>query len=1000
MTTFAPLFRWLGATSAIAFTFILVLPPVLAQSIIPDQNVKPADRSRVIQDVIPGIDVITDGARRGSNLFHSFSQFNVLEGRGAYFDDPAGVNNIFSRVTGGSRSEIMGTLGVLGSANLFFINPNGILFGPNASLSVQGAFVATTANAITFENGQIFDTTNPEVSQLLAVNPRAFLFNQIAAQPQNSIENQGSLRVPTGQNLVLLGGTVAPTPTATGNVLINGGSLFAPSGRIEVGSVGGSGRVMLNPDFSLDFPPTLERTDVLLANGAVLNVRNNTAGDITVNARTIELSGASRIRAGLDSGLGFEGSQAGDIALDATDNIQLREGSGVADIVDTSAVGNAGNIRINTGSLNLDDNSVFNTSAFPSSQGRAGNIFITARGDVSIDHAFINAINNSGKGDAGSITIRSNAFALTGGSVINTSNALSEGNAGNISITANSNVVLSQGSGLEAAIGSSKGNGGSISISGSSISLLENASLYTLVANLPNSGANNIPSAQGNAGAISLTAQTVNVDNSRISSVSEGGDGGNVSIQAEAGSVHLTADPVNSFLDVRNGNIGTSSARNTSGAVSITTGSLTLQNFSIVTGVIDSSGTTESGTAGNLSVMATNSLDLLNSQLYTGSLGGGQGGNITIMSPHIDLREGSIIDPANFGSGAGGAITITTNQLQIQSGSDIGVSSNQEANSGDITIAARDFVEVAGSTILRLPDVIPPGFNFPVDPSLPPNSLLSLSRLSTSADSGVAGKLRIDTGRLIIRGGGQVTTRSIGSGTGGRLMVNASDSVEVSGTTPAVGGTGMQFLPSALGTDNFGGGKSGDVEIRTNQLTVRDGGQVSTATRETGQGGQMTINATNFIEVSGTAPEEPSSGIGSSSAITTETSGTGEAGGLTINTSHLSIQNGARLSASTSSTGQGGAVLIHASEAIEVSGSAHSNQTIRSTLSSATSGAGNAGSLQLFTDHLTVGNGALLSAATSGSGAGNNISIAANTVTLSGTTTNHQFRSTISTASE
>ncbi len=114
---------------------------VLAQQIIPDETLG-AESSVVTPDNIKGIesDHISGGAVRGSNLFHSFREFNIGEGRGGYFENPAAIENIFSRVTGNNPSNILGTLGVLGNANLFFLNPNGILFGRNASLDLRGSF--------------------------------------------------------------------------------------------------------------------------------------------------------------------------------------------------------------------------------------------------------------------------------------------------------------------------------------------------------------------------------------------------------------------------------------------------------------------------------------------------------------------------------------------------------------------------------------------------------------------------------------------------------------------------------------------------------------------------------------------------------------------------------------------------------------------------------------------------------------------------------------------
>src|SRR5918997_3348361 len=157
-------------SAALFFACLLFFPPPAIAQIIPDSSLGP-ESSRTVPDTINNLpsDRITGGAIRGVNLFHSLREFNISEGRGAYFENPSGITNIFTRITGGKSSNILGTLGVLGNANLFLINPKGIVFGPNARLDVRGSFLASTADSIVFNNGVEFSSANPQAVPLLTV---------------------------------------------------------------------------------------------------------------------------------------------------------------------------------------------------------------------------------------------------------------------------------------------------------------------------------------------------------------------------------------------------------------------------------------------------------------------------------------------------------------------------------------------------------------------------------------------------------------------------------------------------------------------------------------------------------------------------------------------------------------------------------------------------------------------------------------------------------------
>ncbi|HEY9877798.1 MAG TPA: filamentous hemagglutinin N-terminal domain-containing protein, partial [Leptolyngbyaceae cyanobacterium] len=176
-----------------------ILQPAIAQ-ITPDstlgqegsQITAPADVSGEPAILIEG------GAPRGPYLFHSFLDFNVGELEQVYFANPAGIVDIFSRVTGNTASTILGALGVDGSANLWLLNPNGIIFGPNAQLDIAGSFTATTADRLLFENGFTFGAVDPDLPPMLQINTTVGL--QYGSQPA-LITNQSRLQA--GQNLML-----------------------------------------------------------------------------------------------------------------------------------------------------------------------------------------------------------------------------------------------------------------------------------------------------------------------------------------------------------------------------------------------------------------------------------------------------------------------------------------------------------------------------------------------------------------------------------------------------------------------------------------------------------------------------------------------------------------------------------------------------------------------------------------------------------------------------
>jgi filamentous hemagglutinin family protein len=208
-------------------------PPLLAQAIVPaNDGVGTVVSPNGNRYDITGGQQSADGA----NLFHSFNQFGLSQGQIANFLTNPATRNILARIVGGSPSIIDGTIQVSGShANLYLLNPAGIIFGANASLNVPAAFTATTADGVGFGAGsaqQWFRSVGrPNFATLMGA-PTQFAFS--LAQP-GVILNSASLAVASGQSLNLIGG-----------VVVNTGQLTAPGGQVTLTAVPGTSRMRLS----------------------------------------------------------------------------------------------------------------------------------------------------------------------------------------------------------------------------------------------------------------------------------------------------------------------------------------------------------------------------------------------------------------------------------------------------------------------------------------------------------------------------------------------------------------------------------------------------------------------------------------------------------------------------------------------------------------------------------------------------------------------------------
>jgi len=510
--------------------------PARAQ-IIPD-NTLGAEASRLNQNqLINGVlgDKIDGGAARGSNLFHSFSEFNIQNGQRVYFANPIGIENIFTRVTGGNASKIEGTLGVLGAANLFLINPNGIVFGKNALLDVKGSFVGTTANGVQFGNQGIFSATNPQAPPLLTIQPSALWFNQLnqnAEIKNNSVEpaeknpagdDAFGLRVPNGKSLLLVGG----------NISMDGGRLNAYGGRVELGGLAEPGNVdiLLNGDnLSLKFPLNVTRGSVSLTNQARVSVASAGGGDIAINARNLEILGVSFLSAGIGKGLGTPETVAGDIILNAIGEIKIAGKSGIGNNVRPSSKGKGGNIFIDSGDFSLSNGAQLQAST--SGQGNAGNVTVNVKNAVDLaggETTIFSNVELEGKGNGGNIDIKATTLSLADGAQLQTLvKSDGQGDAGNVNVKVTGGVDIAGVNGTKKSGISSnvqprvEGNGGNIFIDSGDFSLSDGAEI-----DASNSG-------KGNVGNIKINSPKITLDNqAQLNAKSASGNGGNINLNSD-----------------------------------------------------------------------------------------------------------------------------------------------------------------------------------------------------------------------------------------------------------------------------------------------------------------------------------------------------------------------------------------------------------------------------------------------------------------------------------
>ena len=744
-------------------------------------------------------DRIDGGATRGTNLFHSFSDFNVGEGLRVYFSNPSGIENILTRVTGNNLSNMLGTLGVDGGANLFLLNPNGIIFGQNAQLDIAGSFVASTANGITFDNGFVFSAKNPEAPPLLTITVPLGL--QYGSNPSGTITNRGNLAV--GQNLGL----------AADNLDLQG--------QLQAG-----GHLAL---FAFNTLQIRDRIDqpFMATSGGDMVVQGN---------QTVDIFALNHPESGFFSG--------GDIVLRSANTV-----------VGDARYSTGGSFRIEGLDGTLQDLSSPNDP------------IIRSVGDVSFNNYIGTSLHILAGGSVtipGIVAITAPETGTVGVDYLAEEITLSDGTI--LPINGRARPTFDVRAGVERdAIGipgltgdnpptfsffppyiNYDPNTNDLFFSG-----IGNIFGFTVAIPTNPSQFNNATSADINIGGIIVLGQ--NAANGQVFLTNQYRPnrllpGGNIQVGAI-----ITTDNISQALnelpaDIRelldsggllDGFTGNGGSVILDSRSQITLNSSSLASFGLDFGLINTSSAT--GNAGDITLLASDQVSLANSFILSDTSGAGRGGDITVKARSISLTDQTLMSASTFGTGQGGNLTLIAPESVEVVGSQVLAATTGDGNTGNVTITTgkltiRDQAAVATLTF----------------------------------GDGNAGDLRIDTKQLMIRDG-IVTTSTLGGpdfglelaeGRGGDLIVNASDTVELTSTSdngllslnvPLPGFEEPINTPIGLFSSSQSLGNAGNLNITTSRLLIQGGAEAAASTSNQGQGGKLTVNAAVGVELIGTS---------------------------------------------------------------------------------------------------------------------------------------------------
>ncbi|MDM8525618.1 filamentous hemagglutinin N-terminal domain-containing protein [Desulfococcaceae bacterium HSG8] len=932
------------------------------------------------------------GRQAGSNLFHSFRQFNIHSDESATFNGPASVQNIITRVTGEDSSWIDGRLcSEIPGADLYLLNPAGVMFGPDAALDLDGSFHVSTADYLRMGEHEQFYTEPLESDVLSSAPPAEFGFSDDT--PSGISLEKSFLEVPDEETISLVGGDIQMHDT----------TLFAREGRINLASAASAGEVRLHETGIETGGTSATLGEISISRDAGLRKFDEQTylGNLEVGGMEVGRDGGAifiqggrfELRSGLIGANTSGGMDGKGISIRVTDDVVI---DGGAIESGTSGTGNAGNVEIEAkqftvkkggyitaGSIGSGAGGEISISAAESVSisGKSENVFsglyadTHARGKggrislsslrIMIDDSGIITAGSQGHGDAGEISLDTDMLALNGGAHLKTT-AYGDGSGGDIRISASELVRISgesdySYSGLYADT-HAEGSGGNIILSAAKAEIADRGVITART------------DGSGSAGGISLDVNTLTVSGGAYiaTDTSESGSGGTISISASE-SVNISG------MDAIGGFYANTYGEGKGGSITVSTPGIEISKIGMIT-----AGTQGDGDAGEIS-MDVNTLTMTDgAQIITDSYGNGRGGNIrisadesvsifggndpdfysgigsntvnsqggtvTVSAPDLTIAENGKIRAQTLGKGNGGEIRLNADTVTLTSGGFVGTEAVGSGNGGNISISANKSVNISGkgmfSSGFYAASLFASGDGGSIVVSTSDLTLDEEGEISAETTGiGKAGKIELDAKTLTLKGGGMISTDTIGMGPGGDIHISAEDSVNISGK-------GKYF--SGLYSNTYPGGdrNGGSIIVSASDLTIDRGGKIQAGTGGDGDAGKIRVNLDTLKMSDG-------------ARISTESVGRGQGGDIEMYMSGLNMENNTFVTAESTGTGEGGTIAIHADEAVRM----HGTITTKTLRADGGNIVVNAGSLLHLTD------GEISTSVQGGMGDGGNISI-------------------------